>query len=56
MTSLMQRFLNVRREEVVPLLVAMFYFFCVLTALMVLRPARDALGMERGMDRMRTVE
>ena len=53
MTTLLQRFLNVRREEVAPLLVAAFYFFCVLTALMVLRPARDAIGMESGLDAIR---
>lgn len=53
MTAVLQRILNVRREEVAPLLVAAFYFFCVLTALMVLRPARDALGMTRGMDEVR---
>jgi AAA family ATP:ADP antiporter len=53
MTSLLQRFLNIRREEVGPLLAAALYFFCVLTALMVLRPARDALGMQRGIDAIR---
>lgn len=44
---------NVRREEVVPVLLAGVFFFCVLTALMVLRPARDALGMQRGIDSVR---
>jgi AAA family ATP:ADP antiporter len=53
MTSVLQRFLNVRREEVAPLVVATLYFFCVLTALMVLRPARDAIGMEGGLDAVR---
>ncbi len=53
MPSYLQRFLNVRRQEVAPLLAAAFFFFCVLTALMVLRPARDALGMRRGMDNIR---
>jgi ATP:ADP antiporter, AAA family len=53
MTSIFQRLTNVRREEVAPVLAAAFYFFCVLTALMVLRPARDALGMQRGMDAVR---
>ena len=53
MTSVVQRFLNVRREEIAPLLVAAFYFFCVLTALMVLRPARDAIGMRGGLDAIR---
>lgn len=44
---------NVRREEVVPVLLAMLFFFCILTALMVLRPARDALGMQRGIEAVR---
>lgn len=52
-TALLQRFINVRREEVGPVLVAGLFFFCVLTALMVLRPAREALGMQRGMDEIR---
>ncbi len=53
MTGFLQRFFNVRRGEVAPILAAAFYFFCVLTALMLLRPARDALGMQRGMDAIR---
>lgn len=44
---------NVRREELWPVLLAALFFFCVLTALMVLRPARDALGMQRGIDAVR---
>ncbi len=48
-----QRFFNVRREEVGPLLVAALYFFVILTALNVLRPARDALGMRSGLDAIR---
>src|SRR5690606_30964297 len=52
-TALLQRFVNLRREEVAPVLVAALFFFCVLTALMVLRPAREALGMQRGMDEIR---
>ena len=51
--TLLHRFLNVRRDEVGPLLVAAFYFFCVLTALSVLRPARDAIGMQGGLDTVR---
>lgn len=39
---------NLRREEVLPVVIAACFFFFVLTALMLLRPARDALGMERG--------
>jgi ATP:ADP antiporter, AAA family len=53
MTAIFQRIFNVRRDEVVPVLVAALFFFCVLTALMVLRPARDALGMQRGIEAVR---
>ena len=52
-TAFLQRFLNVRRGEVAPLLVAAFYFFCVLTAIGVMRPARDAIGMRSGLDNIR---
>jgi AAA family ATP:ADP antiporter len=53
MTAMLQRFLNIRREEVAPVLLAALYMFCILTALMVLRPTRDALGMQRGIDSVR---
>jgi AAA family ATP:ADP antiporter len=44
---------NLRPGEVRPVLLAGLFFFCVLTALMVLRPARDALGMQRGIETVR---
>jgi ATP:ADP antiporter, AAA family len=53
MTTILQRFTNVRREEVGPLLASALFFFCCLTALMVLRPTRDALGMRGGLDAVR---
>jgi AAA family ATP:ADP antiporter len=53
MTSFLQRFLNVRRDEVAPLLLSAFYFCCVLTAIGVMRPARDAIGMRGGLDAIR---
>lgn len=53
MQSFTQRLFNVRRDEVAPLAAAALYFFFVLTALMVLRPARDALGMRSGLDAIR---
>ncbi|GAA5236356.1 MFS transporter [Verticiella sediminum] len=49
----LQALFNVRREEIGPVLVAALFFFCVLTALMVLRPARDALGMNHGIESVR---
>jgi AAA family ATP:ADP antiporter len=52
-TAILQRFTNIRREDVGPILVAGLFFFCVLTALMVVRPAREALGMQRGIESVR---
>ncbi len=51
--TLLQRFANIRRDEVKPALAAGLFFFCVLTALMVVRPAREALGMQRGIEAIR---
>jgi ATP:ADP antiporter, AAA family len=53
MTAIFQRIFNVRRDELVPVLFAALFFFCILTALMLLRPARDALGMQRGIEAVR---
>lgn len=53
MTSILQRYVNVRREEIGPVVLAALYFFFILTALMLLRPARDALGMQRGIEAIR---
>jgi ATP:ADP antiporter, AAA family len=53
MTGILQRFTNIRREEAAPILAAALYFFFILTALMVLRPAREALGMQRGIEAIR---
>ncbi|WP_206203206.1 MFS transporter [Thermomonas sp. HDW16] len=44
---------NLRCGELAPVLVAGLFFFCILSALMMLRPARDALGMEHGIDSIR---
>lgn len=49
----LRKLLNIERGEIVQSLLAVGFFFCVLAALMVLRPARDALGMGRGMDQVR---
>ncbi len=52
-TSVLRRFANVRRGEVPALLASVVFFFSVLTALMVIRPAREALGMRSGLDTVR---
>jgi ATP:ADP antiporter, AAA family len=53
MRESLQRLFNLRRHEWLPVLLAVAFFFCVLTALMLLRPARDALGMQRGIESVR---
>ena len=53
MDSILQRFTNVRKDEIPALIVSVLFFFCVLTALMVIRPAREALGMRSGLDTVR---
>src|SRR5690349_22292346 len=53
LAGVLQRFSNIRREEALPTLAAGLFFFCVLTALMVVRPAREALGMQRGIEAIR---
>ena len=53
MTAIVQRFTQVRRAEIVPVLVSALAFFFILTALMVLKPAREALGMQRGIEAIR---
>ena len=53
MTASLQRLINIRREEVPVALASTAFFFFVLTALMVLRPAREALGMRSGLDAVR---
>jgi ATP:ADP antiporter, AAA family len=53
MTERLQRLFNVRREEIAPVLAAALFFFFILTALMVLRPARESLGMQRGIEAIR---
>jgi AAA family ATP:ADP antiporter len=53
MTTAIRGFWNVRRGEAAPLLAAALYFFCVLTALALLRPARDAIGIRDGLGAVR---
>ena len=53
MSAWLQKLVNINKDEVAPTVASAFFFFCVLTALMVLRPAREALGMQRGLDAVR---
>ena len=53
MTSLLQRFIQVRRGEGAAVVASSLSFFFILTALMVIRPAREALGMQRGIEAVR---
>ena len=45
MTAIVQRFTQIRREETAAVVASALCFFFILTALMVLRPARETLGM-----------
>lgn len=53
MRPLLSAFTNIRKHEILPTFVGGLFFFCVLTALMVVRPAREALGMARGIEAIR---
>ncbi|PMR75197.1 NTP/NDP exchange transporter [Billgrantia endophytica] len=53
MKALSQRLFNVRRDEILPVALAVLFFFCVLTSLMLLRPAREALGLRGGIEAVR---
>ncbi len=44
---------NLDHDEVAPVLIAGLFFFAVLTALGAVRPAREALGVQRGIDSVR---
>lgn len=53
MTEFLQRFVNIRKDEVAPILLASLFFFFILTAIGAMRPAREALGVESGIDSVR---
>jgi AAA family ATP:ADP antiporter len=53
MTAILQRVTQVRRGEAAAVVASALCFFFILTALMVLRPAREALGMRRGIEAVR---
>lgn len=53
MRGLLSTYTNIRRHEILPTVVAGLFFFFVLSALMVVRPAREALGMARGIEAIR---
>ena len=53
MTAFFQRFTQIRRDEAGAVVASALCFFFILTALMVLRPAREALGMQRGIEAVR---
>jgi len=53
MTNFLPKFFHVRREEKLPVFLGMLFFFFVMAALMLLRPAREALGMQRGIESVR---
>ena len=44
-TALLQRVVEVRREEIATLLLSGAYFFCILSAYYVIRQIRDEMGV-----------
>ena len=52
-TGPLQRLVQVRRDELGAVVASSLCFFFILTALMVVRPAREALGMQRGVEAVR---
>ena len=53
MKALLQRFFQVRKGEGAAVFASALSFFFILTALMVIRPARESLGMRRGIEAVR---
>jgi AAA family ATP:ADP antiporter len=53
MLNPLSQIFHVRREEKLPVLLGVLFFFFVMAALMLLRPAREALGMQRGLEQVR---
>lgn len=50
---LISKIFHIHPKEKIPVLLGVGFFFFVMTALMMLRPAREALGMQRGMEEVR---
>ena len=53
MTDWAARLFNFKRGELRLALLAALFYFCVLSGYFFLRPVRDAMGVERGMDELR---
>ncbi len=52
LTALLRRLIDVRPTEVAALLWASLFYFCVLSAYYVIRPIRDAMGAESGVENL----
>ncbi len=53
MTQFFYKTFHIRREERAAVLFGALFFFLIMTALMMLRPARESLGMQRGIENIR---
>ncbi|HEX4986360.1 MAG TPA: MFS transporter [Burkholderiales bacterium] len=51
-SALLNRIVRVRREEIAALLWSFAYFFCLLCSYYVLRPVRDEMGIQGGVDKL----
>ena len=52
MHGLLLRVVNVEREEVAALVWSFAYFFCLLCGYYILRPVRDEMGIQAGIDQL----
>ena len=52
MHGLLERMVNVEREEVAALVSSFVYFFCLLCGYYILRPVRDEMGIQAGVDQL----
>lgn len=54
-TSAVHRLLRAEPGELKPLILSAAFFFCVLFGYFLIRPVREAMGVERGMDELRSL-
>ncbi len=52
LNAVLRRIVEVRAGETAALLLGFFYFFCLLTAYYILRPIRDEMGIETGVENL----
>lgn len=52
MNGLIERYIDVKRHEITPLIYSFVYFFCLLCAYYIIRPLRDEMGILGGIENL----